>query len=190
MIKEDELLARLRQRDPQAFSYLFETYADKIYRVAAGIVRDEAEAEGVVQETFLRLFQGLEQFEGRSKLSTWLYRVAYNLSIDRVRQMRPQVSIDDDNGDDPFPAPVILADWRRAPEQQLNDAEVAEALDAAIAALDEKYRTVFVLREIEGLSTAQTAEVVGITPGAVKVRLHRARLFLREHLSQAFAELV
>lgn len=190
MYSEEELLARLRRRDPEAFSYLFETYADKIYRVAVGVVRDEEEAEGVVQETFLRLFQRLEQFEGRSKLSTWLYRVAYNLSIDRVRKRRPQVSLDDDSGDEPLPAPVILADWRQAPEQQLSDAEVAEALDAAIAGLNEKYRTVFVLREVEGLSTVETAEVIGIKPGAVKVRLHRARLFLRERLSQTFAELV
>ncbi|MCA9930793.1 MAG: sigma-70 family RNA polymerase sigma factor, partial [Anaerolineales bacterium] len=79
-MNEETLLKRLRVRDPEAFRYLFETTSDKLYRVAVGLLRDEAEAEGVVQDTFLRLFEKLDQFEGRSKVSTWLYRVAYNLA--------------------------------------------------------------------------------------------------------------
>ena len=93
MLNEREMVAALRRRDPAAFSQLFETYSDKVYRLAVGLLEDETEAEGVVQDTFMRLFEKLDQFEGRSKLSTWLYRVAYNLCQDRLRKRRPVSSL-------------------------------------------------------------------------------------------------
>lgn len=187
MEDEPQLLDALRRRDPEAFRALFTAYADKVYRLAVGLLEDEAEAEGVVQDAFLRLFEKLDQFEGRSSLGTWLYRVAYNLSIDRLRARRPSLRLDEEPDGDDLPAPVNLADWRDAPERVLSEAEVTEELDRAIGSLPEIYRAVFILREIEGLSVEETAQVAGISLSACKVRHHRARLMLRERLSESFA---
>mgnify|MGYP000865983053 FL=1 len=182
---EQLLLAALRQREAQAFATLFELYSDKIYRLALSLLKEEAAAEGVVQDAFLRLIERLDQFEGRSGLGTWLYRIAYNLSVDRLRQRRPEVILDDEGEDGRLPAPMHVVDWTQWPEQLLSDAEVTAELDKAIAALPEKFRVVFVLREVEGLSTEETAQITGLSLSATKVRLHRARLFLREQLTQS-----
>ena len=187
-MNEEELLTALRRRDPDAFTILFETYSDKVFRLAVGLLEDETEAEGVVQDSFLRLFERLDQFEGRSKLSTWLYRVAYNISIDRLRKRRPTVPLADELEDDDTPSPVILADWRDAPERLLTAAEIKDELDKAIASLPQKYKVVFTLRDIEGLSTRETAVITNLSTSAVKVRLHRARLFLRERLAESLME--
>ncbi len=188
MDSEQELLIALRRRDPDAFTILFETYSDKLFRLSAGLLEDEMEAEEVVQESFLRLFERLDQFEGRSKISTWLYRVAYNASIDRLRKRRPTLMLDFANDDDELPLPVILVDWQQMPERLLSEAELSRALDKAIAALPEKYKAVFILREIEGVSTGETAVIINISVSATKVRLHRARLFLRERLAESFQQ--
>lgn len=190
MYTEETLLIALRSRDNDAFKYLFELYSDKIYRVAVGLLENEAEAEGVVQDSFLKLFQKLDQFEGRSKLSTWLYRVAYNLSIDRLRQRRPTVSMDVEDDEETLPAPVCVADWTQWPEHILSQSEVTAELDNAIAALPEKYRIIFMLREIEELSTKEAAKIADISESAAKVRLHRARLFLREQLTESLMQRV
>lgn len=181
----DALLQALRNRTPEAFSYVFEQYSDKIFRLSVSMLKDEAAAEGVVQDSFLRLIERLDQFEGRANLGTWLYRIAYNLSVDRLRKRKPDLVLDDEPGDGRLPAPVHLADWQQWPEKLLTDAEVTQTLDEAIAALPEKFRIVFVLREVEGLTTQETAEITNLSLSATKVRLHRARLFLREHLTQS-----
>lgn len=182
---EPRLLAALRQRDGQAFAALFEMYSDKLYRLSLSLLKDETAAEGVVQDAFLRLIERLDQFEGRSSLGTWLYRVAYNLSIDRLRQRKPELTLEDEVGDGRLTLPIHIVDWTQWPEQLLTDAEITAELDKAIAALPEKFRVVFVLREVEGLSTEETAQITGLTLSATKVRLHRARLFLREQLTQS-----
>lgn len=181
----DTLLNELRHRNADAFAYLFEHYSDKIFRLSVSMLKEEAAAEGVVQDTFLRLIERLDQFEGRANLGTWLYRIAYNLSVDRLRKRKPELMLDDEPGDGRLPAPVHLADWQQWPEKLLTDAEVTAALDEAINALPEKFRIVFVLREVEGLSTQETAEITNLSLSATKVRLHRARLFLREQLTQS-----
>ncbi len=184
MLNEQELLAALRQGDAEAFTLLFETYSDKIYGLSVGLLENEAEAEGIVQETFLRFFERLDQFEGRSKISTWLYRVSYNASIDLLRQRKPHMSVglvDDDT----LPMPAVFVDWSQWPERLLSEDEVTAELDKAISALPEKYRAIFILREIEGLSTRETAQVTDLSVSAVKVRLHRARLLLRERLTES-----
>ncbi|MEZ4590597.1 MAG: sigma-70 family RNA polymerase sigma factor [Chloroflexota bacterium] len=183
--ESEPLLVALRQRDPAAFAYLFEQYSDKTYRLAASLLKDEVAAEGVVQDTFLRLIERLDQFEGRANLGTWLYRIAYNLSVDRLRRRKPELVWEDEPEDGRLPLPVHLVDWQQWPEKQLADGEVTRALDEAIAALPEKFRIVFVLREVEGLSTQETADITNLSLSATKVRLHRARLFLREQLSQS-----
>lgn len=185
----DTLLNALRARSPAAFSYVFEQYSDKIFRLSVSMLKNETEAEGVVQDSFLRLIERLDQFEGRANLGTWLYRIAYNLSVDRLRKRKPDVVLNDEPGDCRLPAPVHLVDWQQWPEKLLTDSEVTAALDEAIAALPEKFRIVFILREVEGLSTQETAEITNLTLSAAKVRLHRARLFLREHLTQSLLAL-
>ncbi len=187
MLNEQELLSALRRRDPAAFNQLFEAYSDKVYRLAFSQLENEDEAEGVVQDAFLRLFERLGQFEGRSRLGTWLYRVAYNLCQDRLRQRRPLFSLDEENDDNVLPVPTLLLDWAELPERYLSAAELSAELDRAIAALPPRLKAVFVLREMEGLSTQECAEVLGISLSAVKVRLHRARLLLREQLAVYFA---
>jgi len=189
MFTEAELIAALRQRDPKAFSYLFETYSDKIYRLAVRLLQNEDEAEGIVQDTFLRLFEKLEQFEGKSKLGTWLYRVAYNASIDLLRKRRPVFPLlDEPDEANDLLVPVIYVDWCSAPETILASEEAQLELERAINQLPERYQPVFVLRDIEGLSTAKTAEILSISVSTVKVQLHRARLMLREQLSAYFSE--
>jgi RNA polymerase sigma-70 factor (ECF subfamily) len=182
---ERKLLDALRRRDEAAFATLFETYSDKIYRLAVGLLEDESEAEGVVQDTFLRFFEHLDRFEGRSAIGTWLYRVAYNASIDQLRQRKPRLSLEERVEDERLPMPGRLVDWTQWPEGLMTDAEVTAELDRAISALPESYRAVFILREIEGLSTRDTAQIADLSESAVKVRLHRARLMLRESLTES-----
>jgi RNA polymerase sigma-70 factor (ECF subfamily) len=191
MLDDSQLLTALRQRDPTAFTQLFEMYSDKVYRLAVGLLEDEDEAEGVVQDTFMRLLERLHQFEGRSKLGTWLYRVAYNLSIDRLRQQQTVLSLaDETDEDDGLPMPAILTDWQEAPEAWLESNELSTELNQAVASLPAKLKVVFILREIEGISTEECAQVLAISESAAKVRLHRARLLLRERLAAYVAELV
>ena len=115
MPSDQELVSALRRREPAAFETLFEAYSDKAYRLAVGLLEDETEAACVVQDTFLRLLERLDQFEGRAQLSTWLYRVAYNLSIDRLRQRRPTVSMADEADDDIVTNPTVLIDCLGSP---------------------------------------------------------------------------
>ena len=189
MFTESELIIALRQRDPEAFSYLFDTYSDKIYRLAVDLLENEDEAEGIVQDTFLRLFEKLEQFQEKAKLGTWLYRVAYNASIDLLRKRRPVVPLPDEPAmQEDLPIPVVYVDWCHAPETILASTEAQLELERAITTLPERYRAVFILRDIEGLSTAETAKILSISVSSVKVQLHRARLILREQLSAYFSE--
>ena len=191
MLDDNQLLTALRQRDPAAFTQLFELYSDKVYRLAMGLLENEDEAEGVVQDTFMRLLERLHQFEGRSKLGTWLYRVAYNLSMDRLRQQQPVLSLANENDeDDGPPMPAILTNWQEAPEAWLESNELSAELNQAVASLPAKLKAVFILREIEGISTEECAQVLAISESAAKVRLHRARLLLRERLAEYVTELV
>ncbi len=191
MLDEQQLLAALRRRDPAAFSQLFEAYSDKIYRLAVGLLENEAEAEEVVQDSFMRLIERLDKFEGRSKLGTWLYRVAYNLCQDRLRKRKPLSPLILEYGDDEtLSVPTVFIDWKQLPEHSLTSAEINTELDKAINTLPPRLKAVFMLREVEGLSTQECAEILEISISATKVRLHRARLLLREQLATYFAELV
>jgi RNA polymerase sigma-70 factor (ECF subfamily) len=183
----------LRAGDPAALGALFETYADRIYRLALGVLRNPNAAEDIVQETFLSAITHLDRFEGRSSLGTWLYRVAYNASIDRIRHRTDEPLPADEPDDDPetgaaIPLPKSIVNWATTPERWLTDREVAEELGRATAELPHSLRVVFLLRDMEGLSTEETAEALGLSEGATKVRLHRARLAMRERLSVYFSE--
>ncbi len=185
-MKESELLVGLRQQDPKAFAILFDLYSDKVFRLAVGLLEDDFEAECVVQDAFLRLIERLDQFEGRSQLGTWLYRVAYNLTMDRLRKRQPMISINSDDEEEKLPIPQRITNWQNLPEHILTTESLAEELDRAIASLPEKYRIIFMLREIEEMSVTETAVITNLTPANVKVRLHRARLLLRERLTEKF----
>lgn len=183
-------LDALRSGDSQALAALFEAYADRIYRLALSLLRDPSAAEDIVQETFVSAMTHLDRFEGRSSLGTWLYRVGYNASLDWLRRRRDEPLPPDEPGDDTdsVPLPRSLVEWTLTPESRQAEGETAAELDRAIGELSEGLRVVFLLRDVDELSTQETAEALGLTEGAVKVRLHRARLALREKLADYFAE--
>ena len=187
MTEEPQLLIKLRERSPAAFQQLFSAYSDKIYRLAVSILENEDDAEDIVQEVFTRFFENLDRFEGRSKIGTWLYRVAYNASIDRLRKYRSRpVAELDISFEDEIPLPDELNDWSESAGTVFDQQEIRQKLEDAIQSLPETLRVVFLLRDVEELSTLDTANILEITPGAVKVRLHRARLLLRDTLSGIF----
>jgi RNA polymerase sigma-70 factor (ECF subfamily) len=186
----DALLKRLQTGDPLAFAQFVEENQSQVYNLALRMMNDPQEAEDVLQETFLNAYKALPGFEGRSSLSTWLYRIASNASLMRLRKKQPAtVSVDEplvlDDGDS---VPRQLVDWSNLPEDELLSTESRQVMDEAVSELPEALRIVFILRDLEGLSTAETGEVLGLSTGAVKTRLHRARLWLRERMSTYFVE--
>lgn len=187
---EADLIARLQAGDKSACAMCVETYGNGLYRLALRLMQNEADAEDVVQETFINAYKAIGQFEGRSGLGTWLYRIAYNAAMMRLRKPSPvTVSIDDSlEPDGPVTVPTQLFDWCCLPESDFETNEVHTFLETSIQELPEKLQVVFVLREMEGLSTEETAHVLDISTDAVKKRLHRGRLWLRERLTGYFAE--
>lgn len=183
------LLERIRAGDKSACAQCIERYSPMLYRLALRLTGDASTAEDVVQETFLNAFKAIGSFEGRSSLSTWLYRIAANTALMHVRRVQPlMVSVDEVTTDEDQPVPQALFDWCCLPERDFETAETRAELERAIHELPEKLRVVFALRELEGLSTEATAEALGVSPDVVKTRLHRARLWLRERLSPYFME--
>ncbi len=170
-----------------ALAALFDAYADRIYRLALGLLQDTQEAEDVVQETFLKVIAPRHRFEGRSNIATWIYRVAYNASIDRLRQRKEEALPQDLEDAQALPLPNLLVEWQ-TPEKILLGEEGESILTDAIRRLPQTLRAVFILRDIDELSTEDTAQILEITVGTVKVRLHRARLQLREFLAGYFYE--
>lgn len=176
-------LSALRRRDPAAFQQLVETYSPRIYNLALKMLGNPALAEDILQETFINAYRAIDRFEGRAHVSTWLYRIAHNAVLMRLRKEKgaPHIqSLDDEVDPETLPAP---SRWEDTPERRLLQAELLQKMDEALANLSEALRSVFVLRDVEGLSTAQTAEVLNLSQTAVKSRLHRARLALRAQLA-------
>jgi RNA polymerase sigma-70 factor (ECF subfamily) len=175
----------LRSGDRVEFAKLVDAYSTQIYRLAMKILGDAQDAEDVLQNTFLKAMQSIDKFEGRSSLSTWLYRIAVNEALMLLRRQKPVISVAMDyEGDEAeTQRPTQFTDWCCLPEDELLSMESKEFLDRAIQKLPEKLRVVFLLRDIEGLSIRETSESLGITETAVKTRLLRARLNLREQLS-------
>jgi RNA polymerase sigma-70 factor (ECF subfamily) len=188
----DIVLVRAAQRgDQRAFAQLVEKYEARVYNLARKMMRDPQDAEDVLQETFISVFRHLKDFQSDSSFSTWLYRIATNASLMKLRGRKtPPLSLDEpveaEDGNGALPREIV--DWGITPEEALLSGEVRAQMDAAIDALPESRRAVFVLRDIEGLSVQETADVLSITVSNVKTRLHRARLALRENLSAYFKE--
>jgi RNA polymerase sigma-70 factor, ECF subfamily len=187
---EDFSIDSLRAGDRAEFSRLVESYSANIYRLALKILNNKQDAEDVLQETFFKAYRHLKNFDGRSKVSTWLYRIATNEALMVIRRQKPGIfSIDDPyNGAEGEQEPLQIVDWCCLPEKELLSSEVRKHLDEAIDQLTHSLRVVFLLRDIENLSTAETAEILGLTETAVKTRLSRARMRLRQELTRYFGE--
>lgn len=180
----------LRSGDRAEFARLVDAYSAPIYRLGLRMLGTEQDAEDVLQNTFLSALTHLSNFEGRSSVMTWLYRIAVNEALMILRRGRPEISMDDTESNDENDVihPTQFVDWAALPEDELMSDEGSHALDTAIQKLPENLRTVFLLRDIQELSIKDTAETLGITESNVKVRLLRARLSLREQLSYYYGE--
>ena len=182
-------LEKLRSGDRAEFARFVEQYSSPIYRLALNMLGTEQDAEDVLQETFVKAFKGIEGFKELSSLSTWIYRIAINESLMILRKAKRIVgSLDDVDEYDENVEPKEVVDWCCLPEESFLKAEVKGKLDEAIRLLPEKLRLVFILRDMEDLSIRETAATLGISEMAVKTRLLRARLHLREDLSSYFRE--
>lgn len=185
-IYDDEaaLLAGLRRHDPDACTCLVKRFAPLVYARALRLTADADEAEGVVQSTFIKVCAALPNFDGASSLGTWIYRIATNEALMLLRRRKPQIALEDvAESLQPDEVPQQLHAWSPDPQRVALDSELRAQIEQAIAALPEPLRVVVLLRDVDELSTEETAAQLGISPGAVKVRLHRARLRLREALA-------
>ncbi len=182
------LVERVRGGDIAAYDTLVRKYERQIFRIAQHITQNREDAEDVMQDAFLKAYEKLDQFQGNSKFYTWLVRIAVNESLMRLRKRRTAktVSMDEDVATDEGSVPRDFADWAPNPEQNYTQAELAEILKKTIQGLPQGFRVVFVLRDVDGLSTEETAETLGLSVPAVKSRLLRARLQLRERLTRYF----
>jgi RNA polymerase sigma-70 factor, ECF subfamily len=185
---EAVLVAQARDGNKTAFGELVKRYQRKIFRLASHITQNSEDAEDVLQETFLKAYTHLGGFEGNSKFYTWLVRIAVNESLMKLRKRKPErfVSLDEpiDTGEDQVVREIAV--WDETPEQKYSQSELRQILDSAIDELAPIYRTVFLLRDVEDLSTEETAQALDLSIPAVKSRLLRARLQLREKLTRFF----
>jgi RNA polymerase sigma-70 factor, ECF subfamily len=180
---EAALVERARGGDRAAFEELVRRHADRLYAVVLRFVADGGEAEEVTQEAFLRAWRSIGRFEGRSRFFTWLYRIGINEAKRRAGRRPPAtvVSLDDE----PIPE---APDWSESPQARLTQTDLRRVLEEAIRSLPVEYRTPMILRDVEGLTTAEAAEVMELSEAAFKSRLHRARLAVRRALDQYFLE--
>ena len=185
---EADVLSLAREGDTKAFAELVRRYEGKIFRLAQHITQNREDAEDVLQETFLKAFEHLDQFQGNSKFYTWIVRIAVNQALMKLRKRKTDktVSIDEniDTGEDNVAREI--AAWDENPEERYSREELNEILNSAVESLAPPYRTVFLLRDIEELSTEETAEALDLSIPAVKSRLLRARLQLRDKLTRYF----
>lgn len=182
------LVRAAKAGDISAFEQLVHRYDRNVFRIAQHITQNREDAEDVVQDAFLKAYENLKNFQEQSKFYTWLVRIAVNEALMRLRRRRPErmVSLDEDVKTEEDSMPREVADWSPNPEQQYSQEELKDILTRTIQGLPSSFRTVFVLRDVEGLSTEETAEALGLSIPAVKSRLLRARLQLRERLNKYF----
>jgi len=187
-IDETPLVARAREGDAWAFGELVKQYEGKIFRLAQHVTQNREDAEDVLQETFMKAYEHLDQFQGNSKFYTWIVRIAVNQALMKLRRRKTDRSVSLDETIDTGEDTVVreIAAWGEDPEQRFSREELGSILDSAIQSLEPPYRSVFVLRDIDELSTEETADVLGLSVPAVKSRLLRARLQLREKLTRFF----
>ncbi len=187
---EEALLQGLQNGEHHACACMIKRYAPRVYAVALRMMGDPDEAEEVLQETFISACKNIQKFEGRSALNTWLHRIATNAALMRLRKRKDrEVSLDSPietlQGDD---IPRQIEDWAFQPAHMALDSETRDVIEQAVAELPLTLRSVFILRDIQGYSTAETADLLDISVSAAKVRLHRARLRMRELLTPYFSQ--
>jgi RNA polymerase sigma-70 factor (ECF subfamily) len=185
---ETTLVSLSREGDTAAFGELVRRYEGKIFRLAQHVTQNREDAEDVLQETFMKAYEHLDQFQGNSKFYTWIVRIAVNQALMKLRRRKTDksVSLDEaiDTGEDTMLREI--AAWDEDPEQRFSRDELGSILDTAVQSLEPPYRSVFMLRDVDELSTEETAEALGLSVPAVKSRLLRARLQLREKLTRYF----
>jgi RNA polymerase sigma-70 factor (ECF subfamily) len=187
---DDQLVAELKRGDQAAFRELVNRHQAKVYQLALKLTRNETDAEDVLQETFLRVYNRIETFRGEAAFSSWLYRIAANASFAKLGERKKHDHADLDDIHPEYEAGLTqpVNDWSRQPDSVLMSKETLGLLDKAISELPEEFRVVVLLRDVQGLSNAQVADILDLTVAAVKSRLHRARLVLRKKLSDYFVE--
>jgi RNA polymerase sigma-70 factor (ECF subfamily) len=196
-LSDDDLVVRARAHDVAAFEELISRHEEKLYRLAMRFVRNETDAREILQETFLSAWRNLDGFQGKAQFASWIYRVAVNASLMLLRSQKrhPQIAVDEVGAealdqaaqDTVVPAMGIHDDWSKRPDDQLQSTELRQHIQAAVDGLPESQRSVFLLRDVDGLSTEETGETLGLTVPTVKTRLHRARLALRAAITRYFA---
>jgi len=197
LLTDEALVARARAKDEAAFEELVTRYEDKLYRLAMRFVRNETDAQEILQDAFLSAWRNLPTFEGRAQFGSWMYRVTVNaaLMLLRSRNRHPEVGVDEVEPSALNQAVAeggqmmrSSANWTQRPDDQLQSEELRRYIQLSVDALPDGLRTVFLLRDVEELSTEDTAEVLGLSVPAVKTRLHRARLALREAIGRYFSK--
>jgi RNA polymerase sigma-70 factor (ECF subfamily) len=189
---DEQLVERIQAGDDSGLEELLTRYEDKVYNLAFRMVGIREDAEDVLQETFINVIRALGRFQGRSSFSTWIYRVAANTALTKLRKQSRKVKTEDEFLENVYAvrkaaqSGAQLTDWSGNPARELLNDEAMQMMNQAIEGMPEIYRAVFVLRDIEELSTAETADVLELTEAAVKSRLHRARVYLRNELSSYF----
>lgn len=187
---DEDLVAQAQSGDELAFTELVHRHESRVYTLALKMLHNPADAEDVLQETFISALHGLPQFRGDSTFATWLYRIAYNGTLMKLRSANatsaPAVSLDEAIEGEESEMPRELTDWTHDPAGALLNAEARTEMQAAVDTLSKPLRSVFVLRDIDGLSTEETASVLGVSEQVVKTRLHRARMILRNKLSEYY----
>jgi RNA polymerase sigma-70 factor (ECF subfamily) len=185
-----DLIQRINSGQIDQFHELVKRYEQKLYNFSLRMCREHQDAEDMVQDTFLNVFRYLKDFRYETKFKNWLYKVAASSCIKKRRKSKfapeRELSLDEFRPNDEAEAPDQVPAWAQMPLEKLLDAELTGAVHQGILAIPKKYRMVIVLRDIEGFSTAETAQILNLSPANVKVRLHRARLFLRDKLKGYF----
>jgi RNA polymerase sigma-70 factor (ECF subfamily) len=186
-MEEKLLIENAKKGDRNALAEIVKRYEQTIYNFSFKICRDKNKAEQIMQETFYSMVKSIHQFDQNSKLSTWLYRIVANHCLMMARKMksRPFISFDDEGS---LFEEKYAADWETLPYKSTENEELKKILDDAIQKLSPEYRMVFLLRDVEGLSTEEAAQITELSVPALKSRLHRARAFLRKELNEAFSK--
>jgi RNA polymerase sigma-70 factor, ECF subfamily len=188
---DTELIRAINAGNAEKFPELVRRYEQKLYNFGRRMCRNESDAEDLVQDTLLNVFRHLNDFRYETKFKNWLYRVAANTSLKKRRRSKfapePELSLDELARPDEAETLEQVPEWARMPLEQLLNEELLETLNQAIWSLPEKYRIVVILRDVEEFSTEETAQILNLSPANVKVRLHRARLYLRDRLKGYFS---
>ena len=187
---ENELIRRAKARDGAAIRAILQANNRRLFRIARGILRNDSEAEDVVQETYVRALIHLDEFRGQSSLSTWLVRIAMNEAMGRMRGQRPALQLDVQRDDKPRAEVIQFPTTSSDPEKSVAQRQIQAVVERAIDELPEPFRLVFIARVMEEMSIEQTAELLGLKPETVKTRLHRARSMLRDNVEKEIGPVI